>query len=805
MNKAKPKTTKATKTVKKTATTKKSKVTAKSAVKSSPKTKSSDVIPNGIDGLIIVESPTKARTLGKYLSSFKSSGDGTDSPSQDFFVMASGGHIIDLPKKKIGVSAESGFIPDYEILPDKTQVVQKLKKAAKIAKSIYIATDPDREGEAIAWHISNEISSRTKSDIYRVTFNEITRKAVHLALSSPGKVDQQKVDAQQARRVMDRLVGYKVSPLLWKTVARGLSAGRVQSVALRLICEREAEITAFKSEEYWTIDGLFTPDKINPFKARLNKLDKKKAKISDKEYSDKICERLNTASFIISDIKRSRKKRHPAAPYITSTLQQDAGRRFGMTVKRTMSVAQKLYEGLELGPKGSVGLITYMRTDSTRISDEANAELRDWIASGYGVDMVNDTVRSFKNKKGAVQDAHEAIRPTDVKNTPDEVKPFLSPQEFKLYETIWKRFVATQMKPAEIDGTKVVIEDDSKTIEFGATGQVIVFQGFLTVYQDVKDESQGSDQNGASLIPVGLEVGMGLDLSEIFPLQHFTQPPPRYSEARLVKELDELGIGRPSTYASIITTIIDRKYVDRIEKNLHPTELGEVVNKILVDRFPDLFNVDFTAKMEEELDRIEMGANWLDVVKDFYTPFNEALTVAESTYKEIKKKLVIQPVGRACPECGEDLVYRWGRKGRFISCSGFPKCKFAENINQEELVEVDEKCPECGQPMVMRSGRFGKFLGCSNYPKCKGILAITTGHKCPEDDCQGEIKELRSKKGRLFYGCTKYPSCSFTSWDQPVEGNCPECGAGTLFQKKSKKLGDINHCGRCDWSQTPPS
>ena len=784
------------------AATKKSKDTSKSRSK---KSKSTGAIPTGIDGLIIVESPTKARTLGKYLTSFRESGKGSESKAQSLYVMASGGHIIDLPRKKIGVDVNNRFLPDYEVLPDKTQVVQKLKKAAKAAKAVYIATDPDREGEAIAWHISNEISSRSKNQIWRVTFNEITKKAVHAALNSPGKIDQQKVDAQQARRVMDRLVGYKVSPLLWKTVARGLSAGRVQSVALRLICEREAEINAFVSEEYWTIDGLFKSDNINPLKARLNKLDKKKVKIPDKENSDKICKRLNAASYRITDIKRSRKKRHPAPPYITSTLQQDAGRRFGMTVKRTMSIAQKLYEGIELGSKGSVGLITYMRTDSTRISSEANANLRDWIASDYGTDMVNETVRHYKNKKGAVQDAHEAIRPTDVKNTPKDVKPFLSPQEFKLYETIWRRFVATQMKPAELDSTKVKIEDDSKIIEFGASGQVIVYQGYLTVYQDVKEDKQESNDNDKSQIPPGLEVGMSLDLNELLPIQHFTQPPPRYSEARLVKELDELGIGRPSTYASIITTIIDRKYVDRIEKNLHPTDLGDVVNKILVDRFPDFFNVDFTAQMEEELDRIEMGANWLDVVRDFYSPFNEALTVAETTYKELKKKLVVQPVGRACPECGEDLVYRWGRKGRFISCSGFPKCKFAENINAEEPEEVDEKCPECGQPMVVRSGRFGKFLGCSNYPKCKGILAITTGHKCPEDDCTGEIKELRSKKGRVFFGCTKYPECKFTSWDQPVEGNCPECGAGTLFLKKSKKMGDIKHCGRCEWRQTPQS
>lgn len=789
------------KTVKTTETGKIDKVTKKSP----PKSKSADVVPVGKNGLIIVESPTKAKTLGKYLSSFKATGGGSDTQVHSFTVMASGGHIVDLPKERIGVDIDNGFSPEYTVLADKTQIVQKMKKAAKAADVVYIATDPDREGEAIAWHISNVITQRTKSNILRVTFNEITQKAVHAALNSPGRIDIQKVDAQQARRVMDRLVGYKVSPLLWKTVARGLSAGRVQSVALRLICEREAEINVFISEEFWTIDGLFKPENVNPVKARLNKLDKKKVKIPDESNSKQICERLKAAAYRIGDIKRSRKKREPAPPYITSTLQQDAGRRFGLPVKRTMSIAQKLYEGIELGVKGSVGLITYMRTDSTRISNDANASLRDWIATEYGPELVNGTVRFYRNKKGAVQDAHEAIRPTDVRNTPRDVKPFLTPQEFKLYETIWRRFVATQMKPAEIDTTTVIIEDEPKSIEFSASGHIVVYQGFLTVYQEIKEEEKDSSDEGDSLIPSGLEVGMSLVLNELFPNQHFTQPPPRYSEARLVKELDELGIGRPSTYASIITTIIDRKYVDRIEKNLHPTDLGEVVNKILVDRFPDFFNVDFTAQMEEKLDRIEMGADWLEVVRDFYVPFSAALAIADTTYKDLKKKLVVQSVGRACPDCGEDLVYRWGRKGRFISCSGFPKCKFAENINAEELVAVDQKCPACNKPMVMRSGRFGKFLGCSDYPKCKGILAITTGHKCPAGDCSGDIKELRSKKGRVFYGCTLYPKCKFTSWDQPVEGNCPDCGASTLFMKISKKTGDYRHCGQCEWRESPQS
>jgi len=761
-----------------TKTSRAKKASNASGVKKETGARTKKVSSGSASALIIVESPTKARTLGKYLNSFKNSSSassidsqGIDLP-QSFNIIASGGHVRDLPKREIGINIEKGFKPKYVTLPDKTRIVNELKKATASAQAIYIATDPDREGEAIAWHISNLITTKTDKNIWRITFHEITKRAVQEALKSPSVIDQQKVDAQQARRIMDRLVGYQVSPLLWKTVTGGLSAGRVQSVALRLICEREAEILAFIKEEYWTIDGEFKGEKVDPFLARLHKLDSKKVKIPDETESNRISKRLETASYRITDIQRSRKKRNPAPPYITSTMQQDAGRRLGLSVKRTMGIAQKLYEGVELGSKGSVGLITYMRTDSTRVAAEANTELRDWIATEYGPDFLCKKPRIFRNKKGAVQDAHEAIRPTDIKNTPKAIKSFLSPQEYMLYELIWKRFVATQMRSAEIDVTTVTI-GDGKGIEFRASGQVIVFSGFLVIFDDYKSKSKDKENEENGVLPKGLITGMLLDLDKLLPKQHFTQPPPRFTEAGLVKFLDELGIGRPSTYAAIISTLLDRKYIERQEKVLPPTELGQTVNSILVDRFPDIFNVDFTAHMEEELDRIETGATWLKVVEDFYSPFSDALKIAQDNYLELKKKLVVQPVGKECPKCGKDLVFRWGRKGKFISCSGFPKCKYAENINAIEPVEVEQKCPKCDGPMVLREGRYGRFLGCKNYPKCRGILPLLTGYKCPEEGCSGELAERRSKKGKTFYSCNHYPDCKFITWDEPADSPCP--------------------------------
>ncbi len=747
--------------------------------------------------LVIVESPTKAKTLGKYLATYSGKlPDGTVPPNgMKFNIKASGGHIIDLPQKKIGVDVENNFQPEYVNLPGKTKTINDLKKAASTASVIYIATDPDREGEAIAWHINNVISKTSTKSIWRIAFNEITKKAVQEALSEPGKIDICKVDAQQARRVLDRLVGYKVSPLLWKTITRGLSAGRVQSVALRMICERQVEIDAFIKEEYWSLDSLFRAEKCDPFLAKLVKIDDEKAKIPDEETAKKLEDRINSSAFKITDIQKTKKSRNPAPPYITSTLQQDAARRHGFPVKRTMAIAQKLYEGIELGGEGRVGLITYMRTDSTRISDEANTNVRNFITEKFGKEYLQTSIRRFKNKKGAVQDAHEAIRPTDVNFTPERVKRFLTPQDYKLYELIWRRFVATQMKPASYDVTTILI-DDGKGIDFRASGQIITFPGFLHVYGDIKTTNGNGDGNQD--IPSNLEVGMPLTIDELISKQHFTQPPARFTEASLVKELDELGIGRPSTYSAIISTLFDRKYVDRLEKAMAPTELGQTVNKVLVDRFPDLFNVAFTAQMEEKLDEIETGKGWVEVVREFYDPFNVALEDANKNYAELKKGLVNQPVGKKCPNCGEELIYRWGRMGKFISCSGYPKCKYAENINQVAPIEVDIKCPKCEKNMLLREGRFGKFYGCSDYPTCKGVLPFTIGLKCPVPDCKGELSERKGKKG-TFYGCSAYPDCKFITWDAPLAGPCPQCKAPTIFKKSTKTKGSYQYCSQCAW------
>ncbi|MCF7811718.1 type I DNA topoisomerase [bacterium] len=735
---------------------------------------------SGNNDLVIVESPTKARTLTRYLG-------------KGYRVLASGGHIIDLPPKKFGVDIDKNFKPEYELLRGRKKIADTLAIAARESSSVYLATDPDREGEAIAWHISRYIAPSFKGKILRVQFHEITKKAILESLKVPGDIDKNKVDAQQARRVMDRIVGYKVSPLLWKTVARGLSAGRVQSVALRLICEREAEIDVFVPIEYWTIDGNFKGENIEPFIARLTKLDGNKIEIPSKKEVDQIVKRLKATSYSVIDIKKTQKKRSPYPPYITSTLQQDAGRRLGFTVKRTMSIAQQLYEGVELGSKGQTGLITYMRTDSIRVSNEAITSARDWVASNLTPEHLTATPRVFKNKKGKSQDAHEAIRPTDVSLTPEKVKNHLTPEQFKLYDLIWRRFVATQMKEAVFNVTTVII-GDGKGIEFNASGQTLMFSGFLTIYADVKNN--GNEENNIK-VPKGLRVKMSLELLKLDPAQHFTQPPPRYTEAGLVKELDELGIGRPSTYSSIISTLIDRKYVDREKRSFFPTELGKTVNSILVASFPDIFNVKFTADMEEQLDNIETGGKWQTVLDDFYRPFNEALLAVEGRKDELKKT-TMQPVGRNCPECGEELMYRWGKLGRFISCSGFPKCKYTENIEPQEPIEVKDKCPKCGGEMIVRDGRYGRFLGCKSYPECKGILPFTTGYKCPKDGCEGNIVERKSKKGRLFYGCDKYPDCKTTSWDPPAKGPCPECGAETIFEKQTK-TGVKKTCLKCGW------
>lgn len=748
--------------------------------------------------LVIVESPTKARTLTRYLGA-------------NYAVIASGGHIRDLPEKEFGVDIAHGFEPTYVNLPDRLPIVQAMQKAAREAREVLLATDPDREGEAIAWHISQVINHPAKA-IKRIQFHEITKRAIEEALHAAGEIDLSKVDAQQARRVLDRLVGYKVSPILWKTVTGRLSAGRVQSVALRLICEREAEIEAFTSVEYWTIDGRFSAKSVEPFLARLVKVDGKKAEIANQEQTDHILSRLKADEYKVESVKKTQRKRSPAPPYITSTLQQDAARRLNFPVKRTMAIAQRLYEGLDIGEKGAVGLITYMRTDSTRVSNEALVAAREFIKTNYSPEHLTPAPRVYKNTKGAVQDAHEAIRPTDVRLKPELVKAYLSPEEYKLYDMIWRRFVATQMKDAEFDVTIVIIEGYTGAI-FRASGQIVAYPGFLLVFADIKEtEKEAEAKSGrdaeeppAGALPTGLKAGMPLNLLELMPKQRFTQPPPRFTEAGLVKELDEKGIGRPSTYATIISTLFDRRYIDRLERALAPTDLGKTVNRILVDSFPDIFSVDFTARMETELDRIEEGIRWREVVGDFYAPFSIALENAEGMRRELKK-VTLEPVGRKCPDCGAELVFRFGRRGRFIACTGFPKCRYAEPIENEKSADKkvetsDVLCPKCGKPMLVRSGKFGKFLGCSDYPKCKSILPLKTEFACPIEDCQGHLVERRTKTGKVFYGCSEYPRCEFSSWDAPIAGPCPMCQFPTLFEKKTRQ-GAQRLCRRCDYKET---
>ena len=728
--------------------------------------------------LIIVESPTKARTISKYLSN-------------EYVVRATGGHIVDLPTNDIGVDIEADFEPKYEVLERKKHLVADLARSAETAKAVYIATDPDREGEAIAWHVMN-VMKKAKVPIYRVEFHEITPNAVKKSLTEQGVVDQKRVDAQQARRVLDRLVGYMVSPLLWKVITKGLSAGRVQSVALRLICEREGLITEFVKEEYWTIEGLFRGENTDPFLAKLHKVDKKRMDtktiaLHSEEEATAIVNRVKEASYSITEIKKSRKLQHPSPPYITSTLQQEASRKINFTTKRTMSTAQTLYEGVELGDKGTVGLITYMRTDSTRVSSQANDLAREYIEKSFGEQYLVPKVRVYSNKKGAVQDAHEAIRPTDVNLTPDLVKPYLSADQYKLYELIWKRFVATQMASAELDVTSVNIggregkstTNSTPTIEFKTSGQILRFDGFLKLYgfqiatdeKSEKDEDEIEEERSNQPLPVNLTEGMPLILIKPDPKQHFTQPPPRFTEASLVKELDELGIGRPSTYATIISTLLDRQYVEKAEKSFSPTDLGFRVNTVLVAQFPDLFNVTFTAHMEDDLDKIEEGQEWRSVIKEFYTPFKTALDSAFGN-KEVLKKSQLELVGRDCPLCGNPLAFRFSKKGRFISCTAFPKCKHAENIEELVPVKSERKCPLCSAEMVVRSGRFGQFLGCSKYPECRGIAPLVEGKQCPVLDCKGSVLQRKSGKGKIYYKCTQ-AGCKFISWDPVVDEPCP--------------------------------
>jgi DNA topoisomerase-1 len=753
--------------------------------------------------LIIVESPAKARTLQRYLG-------------KTFMVKASVGHIRDLPVSTLGVDVEKDFTPNYVMIRGKSKIVNELRTAAKKADEIFLAPDPDREGEAIAYHIA-ECLKKNKKPVHRVLFHELTKKAILAAIDNHTELNLKLFEAQQARRILDRLVGYQISPLLWEKVRRGLSAGRVQSVAVRMICERDKAIKAFKPEEYWTIATNLLGEKPPPFKANLEKIDGKKAPakkhlVNDKATADRICKDLKGSEFIVSEVNKKRKKRHPAPPFITSSMQMEANRKLRFSAKKTMTLAQRLYEGIELGDEGPTGLITYMRTDSTRLSDDAVAGARDYISSNYGKEFLPAKANVYRTKKSA-QDAHEAVRPTDVTNTPEKMAALLDKDMLALYSLIWKRFVACQMTSAEFDQTSIVVTAGKYDLK--ATGSVMRFLGFMKLYVESTDDSNGSGKSDAKDLTLpDLGKGDKLTLQEITPDQHFTQPPPHYTEATLVKALEENGVGRPSTYAAIISTIQDKEYVLLEKRRFSPTDLGLLVNDLLVKHFPKIMDVEFTAGMEQQLDQVEEGSReWLQLLKDFYGPFRDTLDKARKEMESVKKSTI--PTDIPCQQCDGKMVIRWGRNGEFLACENFPSCKHTQDFRKDEdgkVVPIDrdepeesgEKCEKCGRPMVYKHGRFGKFLACSGYPECKHIKAQSTGVPCPKEDCTGDIVKKVSKRGKVFYSCSRYPKCDFAIWDKPVKEQCPDCGAPFLVEKQSKKTGPRLQCAdkSCKYSRS---
>ena len=763
---------------------------AKAATKKSARTtpararaaKSEDKAPSGGGGrgrnLVIVESPAKARTIAKYL------GPG-------FEVKASNGHVRDLPKSKLGVDVENGFEPSYVLIKGKGKILKDLKTSAKRASIIYLAPDPDREGEAIAWHLAETLGDDAEK-IQRLAFYEITKRGIHEALEKPRTIDMDKVQAQQARRVLDRLVGYKVSPFLWKTIRYGLSAGRVQSVALRLICERQIEIGKFVRREYWTIDADVTTPAGDLFRARVQKKNGEKFTLENEDQAKAEVDALGRESFAVTDVRTQEKKRNPLPPFITSTLQQEAFRRHKYSGQKTMVIAQQLYEGIDVGTEGATGLITYMRTDSTRVSPDAITEVRDFIRSQFGDAYLPAETRQYRSRETS-QDAHEAVRPTSVARTPASMRSYLDPDQHKIYELIWQRFVASQMNPALVLTTTAEITAGPYLLR--ASGSRVKFDGFARADATALIEESGAE--GASKLPA-VTKGDALTLKELFPEQHFTEPPPHYTEATLVKVLEEKGIGRPSTYATIVGTILARDYVTRDRGKLVPTELGMTVWKLLEQMFADVFDVEFTAKLESHLDRIESGKDpWAEVVSEFYEPFRSDLVKAESQQEKVRASLV-QTTDVDCPKCGSKMVKRFGRSGPFLACPRYPECKATMPIEEEEgPTEVPtQKCPQCESAMRVRTGRFGKFLACSRYPECKGTRPFTLQIPCPKCGT-GELVERRTRRGKPFYGCSRYPECDFGIWDKPVKQACPNCDSPLLVQKHSKTKGDFLQCPKC--------
>ena len=767
----------------------------KTSKRSPPPRVDGDGAPRGGGkSLVIVESPAKSRTLNKFLG-------------RNFSVLASNGHIMDLPKSELGVDVDNGFEPHYVPIRSKTQALAKIKAAARTADRIFLAPDPDREGEAIAWHLAGALKS-ARRPIARLTFNEITERAVKQALENPRDLDMNLVNAQQARRVLDRLVGYKVSPFVWRTVRYGLSAGRVQSVALRLICEREDEIRAFVPEEYWTLEVDFETEDAKRFTARLTRVGEEELEQGQIRGEDagaravSLAAELAAAAARVAGVETTPRQVHPKAPFITSTLQQTSFNRLGFSSQRTMAVAQQLYEGIALGAGGSVGLITYMRTDSPRLAGEAITEMRSWIGSNLGADFLPEEPRQFRSKKSA-QDAHEAVRPTDAARTPDSVRAFLDDDQFKLYDLIWKRALASQTASAEYLATTIDVE--AGRLGLRASGRVLKFAGFQKLYgideEDDSDESRLPELAQGAALHVAAEplVAPEADApaTPVRPSQHFTQPPPRYTEGSLVKVLEEENIGRPSTYATIVGTITSREYVTRDRGRLAPTDLGEAVNRLLTSTFPDVFQVDFTARMEEELDEIEEGKQeWHKVVKDFWGPFSRDLEQAEKSSERHRSK-VEQTTEIACPNCGRMLVKKFGRRGPFLACPGYPECKFTRPVDDAELpTPVSGTCDLCGSALVMRNGPYGRFISCSRRPECKFTKPVTLGITCPECG-KGELTERRTRRGKTFYGCNRYPECKFATWDRPRVTPCPNCKAPFLVEKETKKHGLTLRCLKC--------
>ena len=769
----------------------KAKMEPKTKAKTKAKAKSTRRASN--KSLLIVESPTKVKTLKKFIG-------------RDFVVMASVGHLKDLPKSKLGVDVDNNFAPEYITIRGKGKILSDLKKEAKKANDIYLAPDPDREGEAIAYHIGNEVAKHTEGKIYRVMFNEITKSAVKEAIKNPTEVNINRFNAQQARRILDRLVGYKISPMLWKKVQPGLSAGRVQSVALRIVCDRENEIKAFKSEEYWTITLDLEGQAKPKFQSKLFKIDGNKAEIPNQVGADEVVKNLKDAEFILDGLVKKERKRNPVAPFITSTLQQEASRKLNFSPKKTMMIAQRLYEGLPVGSRGTVGLITYMRTDSTKFSVEATDAIRDYIVNRYGDKFCPKEPNVYKSKKSA-QEAHEAIRPTDVSIVPSEIKEYLEKDMFRLYELIWSRSVSCQMVPAILDTTTFDIKAGQYL--FRSNGSIVKFSGFMRVYvESGDDEAAEKDiKQGDKILPE-LNKGEKLKLLEIDPEQHFTQPPPRFSEAMLVKKLEEEGVGRPSTYAAIISVIKDRAYVESEERRLAPTKLGYLVSDLLLEHFPKFMTTKFTADMESQLDQIEVGEiEWVKTLQSFYTPFKLDLDEAEKKIGDSE----VEETDEICDKCSQPMIVKWGRFGKFMACSGYPDCKNTKQIAKEgsdgkavsESTTVEGACDKCQSSLILKVGRFGKFIACSNYPDCKFTKPIDLGINCPKDDCKGKIAARRSKKGRMFYGCTAYPNCDFVSWDKPVSEPCPKCNNVYTVEKWKKDEGTSIICpeSECDYKK----